>query len=56
MESKGRKNILSLIVVGLSDLHICGQSDVMSAERRGVFGDLRLSHFLQSGEEESQCG
>ena len=25
-------------------------------ERRGVFGDLRLSHFLQSGEEESQCG
>ena len=31
-------------------------SDVMSAERRGVFSDWRLSHFLQSWEEESQCG
>ena len=25
-------------------------------ERRGVFGGFRLSHFLQSGEEESQWG
>ena len=40
----------------MSDLHRCGQSDVTSAERRGVFIDLRLSRFLQSGEEESQCG
>ena len=31
-----------------------GQSDVTSAERREVFGDLRLSRFLQSGEEENQ--
>ena len=37
-----------------------GQSDVTSAERsaerRGGFGDLRVSPFLQSREEESQCG
>ena len=39
-----------LIVVGLLDLRTRGQSDVMSAETRGV------SHFLQWGEEESQCG
>ena len=26
------------------------------AERRGVFGYLRVSRFLQSGEEKSQCG
>ena len=43
-------------MVGLLELCARGQSDVMSAERRGVFGDLRISHFLQSGEEESQCG
>ena len=42
-------------MVGFLDLHARGQSDVTSAERRGVFGDLRLSRFLQSGEEESQC-
>ena len=48
--------ILCLIVVGLLDLHTRGQSDVTSAERRGVFVDLRLSRFLQSGEEESQRG
>ena len=35
MELKGTKNVLCLIVVGLSDLHACGQSDVMSVERRG---------------------
>ena len=38
------------------DLRACGQSDVMSAERRWVFGDLWLSHFFQSREEKSQCG
>ena len=38
------------------DLYACGQSDVMSAERRGVFGDLWVSRFLQNREEESQCG
>ena len=43
-------------MLGLLDLRARGQSDVTSAERRGVFGDLRLSRFLQSGEEESQCG
>ena len=43
-------------MVGLLDLYACGQSDVMSAERRGVFGDLQLSRCLQSGEEENQCG
>ena len=36
------------------DLHARAQSDVTSAERK-VFGDLRLSRFLQSGEEKSQC-
>ena len=43
-------------MVGLLDLRTCGQSDVTSEERRKVFGDLRLSHFVQSREEESQCG
>ena len=43
-------------MVGLLDLRIRGQSDVTGVERRGVFGDLRVSRFLQSGEEESQCG
>ena len=43
-------------MVGLLDLRARGQSDVTSAERRGMFGDLRLSYFFQSGEEESQCG
>ena len=38
------------------DLPARGQSNVTSAERRGVFGDLWLSCFLQSGEEESKCG
>ena len=33
-----------------------GQSDVTGAERRRVFSDLRVSRFLQSGEEEGQCG
>ena len=56
MELKSRKNMLSLLVVGLLDLRACGQSDVTSAERRGVFGDLRVRRFFQSGEEESQCG
>ena len=49
MELKKVKNVLCLIVVGLLDLR------VMSAERRGMFGELRLSRCLQSGEEESQC-
>ena len=56
MELKSRKNVLCLIVVGLLDLRVRGQSDVTGAERRGVFGDLRVSHFLQSGEEEGQGG
>ena len=43
-------------MVGLLDLRARGQSDVTSEERRGIFGDLRLSRFLQSGEEENQCG
>ena len=43
-------------MVGLLDLLVRGQSDVTSAEMKRVFGDLRLSRFLQSGEEESQCG
>ena len=43
-------------MVGLLDLHIRSQSDVMGAERKGVFSDIWVSHFLQSGEEESQCG
>ena len=42
-------------MVGLLDLRACGQSDITSAEKRGVFGDLWLSCFFQSGEEESQC-
>ena len=56
MELKSRKNVLCLIVVGLLDLHVRGRSDVTGAEGRGLFGDLRVSHSLQSGEEESQCG
>ena len=43
-------------MVGLLDLRVLGQSDVTVVERRGVFGDLRVSRFLQSGEEEGQCG
>ena len=43
-------------MVGLLDLRVRSQSDVMGAERRGVFGDLRDSRFLQSGKEEGQCG
>ena len=43
-------------MVGLFDLGARGRSDVTSAERRGVFGDLRISRFLQRGEVESQCG
>ena len=42
-------------MVGLLDLRACGQSNVTSTERRGVFGDLRLSCFLQGRGEESQC-
>ena len=38
------------------DLRTRSQSDVTSTEKRGAFGDLRLSRFLQSDEEESQCG
>ena len=43
-------------MVGL--LYLCArdQSDLTSAERRGVFCDLWLSRLLQSREEESQCG
>ena len=47
MELKGKKMSYALCV-GLLDLHACDQSDVTSVERRRVFGDLRLSHFLQS--------
>ena len=43
-------------MVGLLDLRARDQSDVTSAKRRGVFGDLGVSRLLQSGEEESQCG
>ena len=43
-------------MVGLFDSRAYGQSDVMHAERRGVFSDLWLSRFLQSGEEEGQGG
>ena len=43
-------------MVVLLDLRARGQSDVTSVERGGVFGDLRLSRFLQSGKEESQGG
>ena len=53
---KRQKNVLCLIVVGLLDLRAFGQSDVTSAERRGVFDDLWLSRFLQSGEEEVNMG
>ena len=49
------ENVLCWIVVGLLDLRARGQSDDTSTERRGVFGDLRLGRFLQSGEEISQC-
>ena len=42
-------------MVGLLGLRARGQSDVTCAERRGVFGDLRVSRFLQCREEESQC-
>ena len=56
MELKSRKNIQCLIVVGFSDLRVCGQLDVKGAEMRGVFDDLRVSRFLQSGEEEGQSG
>ena len=54
MELKSRKNLLCLIVVGLLDLRVCGQLDVTGTEMRGVFGDLQVSHFLQSEEEEGQ--
>ena len=40
MELKSRKNVLCLTVVGLLDLRAHGQSDVMSAERRRVFGGI----------------
>ena len=53
MELKKVKNVLYLIVVGLLNLCARVQSDVTCAERRGVFGDLRLCRFLQSGEEEN---
>ena len=43
-------------MVGLLDWHARGQSDVTSAERRRVFGNLRLRRFLQSWEEERQYG
>ena len=56
MELKSRKSVLCLIVVWLLGLRVCGQLDVTGVEMRGVFGDLRVSHFLQSGEEEGQCG
>ena len=42
-------------MVGLLDLCASGKSNVTGAKRRGVFGDLRLSHFLLSREEESKC-
>ena len=38
------------------DLRLYGQSDVTGAEKRGVFGGLWVSRFLQSGRQESQCG
>ena len=53
MELKSRKkNVLCLIVLGLLDLRVCGQLDVTGEEMNGVFSDLRVSRFLQSGEEE----
>ena len=45
-----------LIAVRLLDLRICSQLDVTGAEMRGVFDDLQVSRFIQSGEEEGQCG
>ncbi len=56
MELKSRKNVLCLIVVGLLDLRVRGQSDVTGADKRGLFDGLQVSRFLQSGEEESQYG
>ena len=49
------ENVLCLIMVGLLDFRARGRSDVTSAERRGVFSDLRLSSFFQSGKKEGQC-
>ena len=46
MELKSRKNVLCLIVV---------ESDVTVQKGEGCSGDLRVSRFLQSGEEEGQC-
>ena len=56
MEIKSRKIVLCLIEVGLLDLRVRGQSVVTGAERRWGFVDFRVSRFLQSGEEKSQCG
>ena len=39
-------------MLGLLDLYTYGQSDVMSMKRRVMFGDLRLSRFIQSREVE----
>ena len=38
------------------DLRVRSPSDVTGAEMRGVFGDLQVSCFLQSREEEGQWG
>ena len=46
MKLKGRDNVLCSIVVGLLDFPARSQSDVTSEERRGVFGDLRVSCFF----------
>ena len=43
-------------MVGLFNLRVCGQLDLTGVERRGVFGDLRISRSRQSEEEEGQCG
>ena len=43
-------------MVGLLDVCSHGQSDVTSAERRGLLCDLWFRRFLQSGEEVSQWG
>ena len=40
----------------LNSGRIVGLLDVTGAEMRGLFGDLQVSHFLQSIEEEGQCG
>ena len=56
MELKSRKNVPWLIVEGLLDLRVRSQSDFTGEEKRGFFGDLRVSRFLQSEEEEGQCG